>query len=598
MEWAEDYREVEPHHRHTSHLFGLHPGNQITTTGTPELAEAARRTLDARGDDGTGWGLAWKINMWGRLGDGDRAFRLLSVLLGGKTYPNLFDAHPPFQIDGNFGATSAIGEFLLQSQGKDPEGSYIVHLLPALSSNLSEGSVRGLRARGGFEIEQMTWRAGRLASVRVRSTIGGRLHLYDGTNHVVVETTPGQTVDLPRGLAGGVAEATRTRRHDSYKGLAMAGYQGWFSAPGDGSERGWYHYRGHDGFRPGSVSVDMWPDVSEYETLYETEFSFTDGSKALVPSSYDPETVETHFRWMEEYGVDGVFVQRFVGELKRPLSRNQLNRVFDSAMRSGGRHGRAVAVMYDLSGMNPADVEVVLSDIDRLDSIYDLHGRGEFPAYLHHNGKPLVAVWGIGFNDGRRYSVADCARIVEALRERGYSVLAGVPTHWRLLGNDTVKEPALHALIERCDVVMPWFVGRYNGTTFAPAFASLMKADLAWCNERGIDYAPLAFPGFSWHNMKPGAPSAQTPREGGEFYWRQLSTYIDAGAQMLYLAMFDEIDEGTALFKCATEVPVGPPSLFVPLDGELGSDHYLFLTGEAARMLRGEKRLSRRMPRR
>jgi len=201
MEWAEDYREVEPHHRHTSHLFGLHPGNQITTTGTPELAEAARKTLDARGDDGTGWGLAWKINMWGRLGDGDRAYKLLSVLLGGKTYPNLFDAHPPFQIDGNFGAASAIGEFLLQSQGKDAEGSYIVHLLPALPSNLSEGTVGGLRARGGFEIERMTWRGGRLASVRVRSTIGGRLHLYDGTRDVIIQTKPGQTIDLPRGLA-------------------------------------------------------------------------------------------------------------------------------------------------------------------------------------------------------------------------------------------------------------------------------------------------------------------------------------------------------------------------------------------------------------
>lgn len=200
MEWAEDYREVDPHHRHTSHLFGLHPGNQITTTGTPELAEAARKTLDARGDDGTGWGLAWKINMWGRLGDGDRAYRLLSVLLGTKTYPNMFDVHPPFQIDGNFGATAAIAEFLVQSQARTDDGGYLVHLLPALPSELASGSVRGLRTRGGFEIEAMTWNGGSLTSLRIRSTLGGPLHLYDGVRHISFETQAGEVVKLNGGF--------------------------------------------------------------------------------------------------------------------------------------------------------------------------------------------------------------------------------------------------------------------------------------------------------------------------------------------------------------------------------------------------------------
>lgn len=172
-----------------------------------------------------------------------------------------------------------------------------------------------------------------------------------------------------------------------------------------------------------------------------------------------------------------------------------------------------------------------------------------------------------------------------------------MPTHWRLHGRDTEDDPLLHPLIERCDVLMPWFVGRYNDKTF-PEYAKIAEADLAWCRERGLDYAPLAFPGFSWHNMRGGqSPSDQIPRDGGRFYWRQLSSYIGSGAEMLYLAMFDEIDEGTAIFKVATEAPVSENgTVFVPLDAKPGSDHYLFLAGEAGRMMRGERKFSRRMP--
>ncbi|HPV88237.1 MAG TPA: glycoside hydrolase family 95 protein, partial [Bacteroidales bacterium] len=190
QEWLEDYLETDPHHRHVSHLYGLHPGTQITSDATPNLAQACKVTLERRGDGGTGWSRAWKINFWARLHDGERAYKLLNNLLSPEsTYPNLFCAHPPFQIDGNFGGASGITEMLLQSHNGR------IHLLPALPSAWSYGFFKGMKVQGNA-IVSCRWKEGKVQKVTLEALSGGTFSIEANGQHTTVTLSPGEKIRL------------------------------------------------------------------------------------------------------------------------------------------------------------------------------------------------------------------------------------------------------------------------------------------------------------------------------------------------------------------------------------------------------------------
>ena len=378
-------------------------------------------------------------------------------------------------------------------------------------------------------------------------------------------------------------------RFKSIKNLVMAGYQGWFNTPEDGAGLGWKHFEKEKEFKPGKCTIDLWPDVSEYEKTYETAFKLPDETPAKVFSSYDASTTDLHFKWMKQYGIDGVFMQRFVVSIRNQKGKDNYNKILNNAVLSAEKYDRAICLMYDLSGMEAGEEDILIRDWKELCEKYKLVSRNN-NHYVYHHGKPLVAVWGIGFNDRRKYGYEQVKKIIDFLKSEGCSILVGVPTHWRTLTIDAVSDTRLLELIKQADIVHPWLVGRFDNNTYEP-YRKSIEEDIKWCKAKGKDYMPVLFPGFSWHNMKKDAPQNMIPRLGGRFFWKQVKGAVDAGAESLYLAMFDEIDEGTAFFKCTNTPPVGECP-FITYEGE-APDHYLWLAGEAAKYLRGELRSSR-----
>lgn len=385
-------------------------------------------------------------------------------------------------------------------------------------------------------------------------------------------------------------------------GKLLFGYQGWFGCPGDGSPLGaWEHWFARD--QPASadtLNVDLWPDVAELDAdeRCESPFARPDGQNAALYSSYNPRTVDRHFRWMRDYGLPGAFLQRFTVRLEASEVLAFRDGVARNVRGGAEAHGRVFAVMYDITG-HPA--ETVVEDVKRdwMHLVDTLH-LTDSPRYLRHRGRPLLAIWGFGFRD-RALTPAQAAELIAFFRHNPIeryrvTLLGGVPAGWRTLTRDAQPDPGWRRVYRSFDVLSPWSVGRYRNDAEIDAFyTDVVAGDVVETRQLGIDYMPVAFPGFSWRNLTHRSPLNAIPRRGGRFFWRQIERARRAGVTMLYGAMFDEADEGTAMFKVAAtaaSAPAGVPIVTLDIDGEtLPNDWYLRLAGaaqrEVARVRRG-----------
>ncbi len=378
----------------------------------------------------------------------------------------------------------------------------------------------------------------------------------------------------------------------------LLGYQGWFSCPGDGApEKSWRSWsRGAPG--PETLTIDMYPDLSEFskEDLCEVPGMSIGGKPAYLYSAWNRKVVVRHFQWMREYGLDGVLVQRFVSSIARKRASGDV--VLKNILAGAAETGRVFAIEYDVTGSNlETFVEAMREDWKYLvDELKITSHRG----YLHHNGKPVLSIWGPGLREDRHVphdpaaakAMAEWFR-TEAPEKYRATYMGGTPSRWRTLTNDARPEAGWPEFYRMMDVVQPWTVGRYRDNAGADKWKDeMLVPDLALTAKNRQMYMPVIFPGFSWHNLKRDSEKNRIPRNRGEFLWRQAYNAKTAGAAVLKIAMFDEVNESTAIFKAAARRQDAPEQgywLTLDADGaSLPSDWYLRLAGEITRMFHGE----------
>ena len=381
-------------------------------------------------------------------------------------------------------------------------------------------------------------------------------------------------------------------------GKVMCGYQGWFRAPGDLAGADWIHWsRATNRLAPETLTFEMWPDMTEYppNERYEAPgFTYPGGSPAQLFSSDNPGTIQRHFQWMVDYGIHGVWLQHFVVDLPGSANADRYPsrmRVLDSVRKSAQATGRVWAIAFDMAAM-PSDAlfDAMTAEWKRLVGAGILDDN----RYLHQDGKPVLMIW--GFYPKLNLTPDMANRIIDFFKsdpKYGVFLVGGCEWEWR-----TEQEPGWAGVFRRFDAICPWNVGNYSIDELGGKWASTAywKDDLAEARRNGMLYLPVFYPGFSWDNLKQLPPgTSNIPRQGGKFFWRQFHAAAELGIDMGYVAMFDEVDEGTAIIKVSNTPPV--EAHFVTYEG-LPSDTYLWLAGEGTKMLLKRRDISPVPPKR
>lgn len=359
----------------------------------------------------------------------------------------------------------------------------------------------------------------------------------------------------------------------------------------------WMHWSLFGVPGPGDIAIDVWPDVTEYpqNCLFDTNFiALGNGLPDKVFSCYKQETIDTHFRWMQEYGIDCAAVQRFAsilnaGGVYTETFTDVLQKIRDAAEATG----RKFYVTYDLNGFQGNDTfkDLVTHDWQRwVDGGADPVTASS--AYARENGNLVVELWGMAV-PGAADNTVLMQELIDWFHSENVYVISGCNQTWR-------TDPAWTNIIDDCEAISPWFIGRFVDIAGMDSFYnSVVAADVSYCNTNGILYIPTIWPGFSWANWN-GGPQNQVPRDKGNFMWRQVYNCYNKGVDTVYVAMFDEYDEGTAIMKSATDSSMTPDDQwFVTMsaDGEfVSSDFYLRLTGKAGRVLKGIDTLTSSVP--